>query len=180
MQEYRPSSFKLLPDVVKNIMIICGLAFLANTILESRGFDLNAMMGLYYPKSENFHWWQYFSHLFMHGNFTHLLFNMFAFWMFGNVLENLWGPKRFLLYFLVTGVGAALLHNVFTYVEISMLQNKAAALFNAPSADGFAIFMRDNIPYDYLNVEYKSAIGRPPSGRACSRPPRRFRWRRAA
>lgn len=158
MQEYRPSSFKLLPDVVKNIMIICGLAFLLNIILQGKGIDINSFLGLYYPGSENFHWWQYFSHLFMHGNFMHIFSNMLAFWMFGNVLENLWGPKRFLLYFLVTGIGAAMLYNLFTYYEISQLKNNAEIFFNTPSADGFAIFVRENIPYQYLNPEYSTVI----------------------
>ena len=123
MQEYRPSSFKLLPDVVKNIIIVCGLAFIANSLLESRHVDVNGFFGLYNPKSENFHWWQYFSHLFMHGSFSHLLFNLFAFWMFGNVLENLWGPKRFFIYFIITGLGAAFLYTAFSYYDISTLPN---------------------------------------------------------
>jgi membrane associated rhomboid family serine protease len=158
MQQFRPSSFKLLPDVVKNIMIISGLAFFAEWVLQKYGIELNQHFGLYLPMSPNFHWYQYFSYMFMHGSPMHLFLNMFAFWMFGNVLENLWGPKRFLIYFLVTGLGAALIHTAVGYYEIAMLQQKAEAFFNAPGADGFAVFIRENIPYQYLNAEYAMAV----------------------
>lgn len=159
MQQYRPSSFKLLPDVIKNIMIICGLAFLANMAFEAKfNSSLNDFFGLRLPASEKFHWWQYITHLFMHGNFMHILGNMFAFWMFGNVLENLWGPKRFLIYFLFTGIGAAALHTAVGYYEISTLQSQANAFYNTPSAEAFSVFVRDHIPYQYLNSEYSMAV----------------------
>ncbi len=118
MQEFRPSSFKLLPDVIKNIMIISALAFFADMALSRMGFDLNGYAGLYLPESDKFHWWQYFSYMFLHGSFTHIFLNMFAFWMFGGILENLWGPKRFLIYFLVTGLGAAFIHTLVGYYEL--------------------------------------------------------------
>ncbi len=140
-------------------MIVCTLSFLAYAALEEKGIiDLNAILGLYSPKSEHFHWWQYFTYMFMHGNFTHLLLNMFAFWMFGNVLENLWGPKRFFIYFVVTGVGAGILHTLIGFYEVGVLQNKAEAFYNSPGADAFAVFLRENIPYQFLNAEYASAV----------------------
>lgn len=159
MQQYRPSSFRLLPDVIKNILIICGLAYLANVVAEAKfGFSLNDIFGLRQHGAEKFHWWQYVTHLFMHGSLMHIMFNMFAFWMFGNTLENLWGPKRFLFYFLFTGIGAAVLHNAVGYYELHALQQKATAFYNAPSADAFSVFIRENIPYQYLNPEYSTAI----------------------
>ena len=158
MQEFRPSSFKLLPDVIKNIMIICALAFFANIVLEQMGFSLNEAAGLYLPASEKFHWWQYITYMFLHGSFSHIFLNMFAFWMFGGILENLWGPKRCLIYFLVTGLGAALIHTLIGYYELGSLQEKAQAFLNAPGADAFAVFVRENIPYQYLNPEYASAV----------------------
>lgn len=140
-------------------MIFSTLAFLADQVLEAKGIiSLSSVLGLHLPESDNFHWWQYFSYIFMHGSFMHIALNMFAFWMFGNVLENVWGPKKFFIYFIVTGVGAGLVHTAIGYYEISALQQKAEAFYNTPSADAFAVFVRDNIPYQYLNADYAAAI----------------------
>jgi membrane associated rhomboid family serine protease len=61
---------------------------------------------------------QLITYMFMHGSFSHILFNMFALWMFGNALENVWGPKRFLIYYMVTGLGAGLLHLLVIYIQV--------------------------------------------------------------
>ncbi len=107
---YRPTTFSLLPPVVKNLLILNGLFFLGTVVLESRGLDLVGMLGLFFPASPFFEPYQLFSHLFMHGSFGHLFSNMLALWMFGTPMENLWGPKRFLTYYLITGLGAAACH----------------------------------------------------------------------
>ncbi len=114
----RPLRFNLLPDVIKNLLIINGLFFLATIVLGSTfGLDLARMLGVYLPNSDNFQPFQLVTHMFMHANFSHILFNMFALWMFGYTLENVWGSKRFLIYYLVTGLGAALLHLGVNYWE---------------------------------------------------------------
>ena len=93
---YRPSSFSQLPEVVKNLLIINGLFFLATISLQGTGIDLVRWFALHQFQSPNFMPHQLITHFFMHANFTHLLFNMFALWMFGKILENVWGAKRFL------------------------------------------------------------------------------------
>ncbi len=118
MQQFRPGGFNVLPMVVKNLLIINGLFFLATIALDSMGIDLFKTLALYYPKSSQFGIWQLVTYMFMHGGFTHILFNMFALWMFGNVLENVWGPKRFLNYYLITGIGAGLTHLLVAYIRI--------------------------------------------------------------
>lgn len=119
MQQFRPGGFTLLPPVVKNLLIINGLFFLATLALGNAfGIDLYRILGLHFPGAQNFAPYQFISYMFMHGGFAHLFFNMFALWMFGNVLENVWGPKRFLLYYLVTGLGAALLHYAVLYWQM--------------------------------------------------------------
>lgn len=119
-QSIRPGGFSMLPMVVKNLLIINGLFFLATFAMGSAfQFDLVAIFGLHYPGSENFGVWQFVSYMFMHGGIWHIVFNMFALWMFGSVLENVWGPKRFLNYYLVTGIGAGLVHMLVTYFRIS-------------------------------------------------------------
>lgn len=109
MNEYRPGGFKILPPVVKNLIIINVLFFLVKLALRKYNIDLDYKLALFYPTSPFFEPWQLVTHLFMHASWTHLLFNMFALWMFGNVIENLLGAKRFLIFYFVCGFGAAFL-----------------------------------------------------------------------
>ncbi len=113
---YRPG-FNSIPPVVKNLIIVNVLMLLATFVLERVGIDLYTYLGLYFPLSEKFRLHQIFTHMFMHGGLTHLFFNMFALYMFGRVLESVWGPKRFLTFYLVTGVGAAILHSLVNFIE---------------------------------------------------------------
>ncbi len=123
MQQYRPSGFTMLPPVVKNLLIINGIFFLATIALHNGlGIDLVRYLGLHYPLSKDFGVWQLVSYMFMHGGFAHILFNMFALWMFGNVLENVWGPKRFLNYYLITGIGAGIIQLIVAWVRLSFVE----------------------------------------------------------
>lgn len=106
-----------MPPVVKNLIIINVVMLILTEVLKISGVNLNGILGLYFPKSEFFRSWQVATHMFMHGGFVHLLFNMFALWMFGRVLEQVWGPKRFLLYYLVTGLGAAFFFELVQYIQ---------------------------------------------------------------
>ena len=126
--QFRPGGFSLLPPVVKNLLIINGLVFLA-TISVDKVFkiDLNAMFGLYYVGSDLFRPYQFITYMFLHGNLAHLFFNMFAFWMFGNAIENLWGPKRFLIYYFATGIGAAAFHQLIQFIEVQTVTNQLVA-----------------------------------------------------
>lgn len=107
----------MLPVVVKNLLIINTLAFLASFTLERFNIDLNDMLGLHFFKASGFRPYQLLTYMFMHANFAHIFFNMFALWMFGNVLENIWGPKRFLIFYLVCGVGAGLTQELVQYIQ---------------------------------------------------------------
>lgn len=116
MNNYKPLSG--IPPVVKNLLIINTLLLLATMALKRMGFNLNDYLGLYYPISKWFMPHQFISSMFMHANIEHLFFNMFALFMFGRVLENVWGSKRFLIYYVATGVGAVLVHTVVSYIQI--------------------------------------------------------------
>jgi len=116
MQNFRPS-INTIPPVVKNLIIINVLMLAATYILEMKGIDLTNTLGLHYIQSPDFKPYQLVTHMFMHGGFMHLAFNMFALWMFGRVLESVWGPKRFFIYYFVTGLGAAALHTFVNYME---------------------------------------------------------------
>ena len=115
--QYSPSGFSFLPVVVKNLVIINGILFLAEFVLARFSIDLSNTLGLHFFMASDFRPWQLLTYMFMHGNFSHLFFNMFALWMFGATLENIWGPKRFLLLYVLCGLGAGLMQEGVQYIE---------------------------------------------------------------
>ncbi len=118
-QEYRPSSFQILPPVIKNLLIINTLLLIAKFVLSSSfNIELSEILGLHFFFASDFRPYQLITYMFMHGDFFHLLSNMFALWMFGSTLENFWGGKRFLTFYLITGLGAALTHYLVFYFGI--------------------------------------------------------------
>jgi membrane associated rhomboid family serine protease len=127
---YRPGNFNELPEVVKNLLILNGLFFLATVSLNNLGIDLVKILGLHQFQSPDFRPHQLITHLFMHGNFTHLFFNMFALWMFGKILENVWGSKRFLIYYVITGIGAASIHLLVSQYQIISISNQIPEMVN--------------------------------------------------
>lgn len=116
-----------IPPITKNLLIINGLFFLAKIVFQSRGIDLDIILGAFYPESVNFRGWQIVSHMFMHGNFTHILFNMFALWMFGSTVEQTIGQKKFLILYFVAGLGSFLLFNFTNYLQIEQLKEVVAS-----------------------------------------------------
>jgi len=135
-----------MPPAVLNLLIINVIFFLATQVLAWSGIDLVKYLGLYYPGSELFRPYQLITHMFMHATLTHLFFNMFALWMFGRVLESVWGSQRFLVYYFVTGLGAATLYLLVNYLSIHSMTNEAQALINTLSPDAFAEFMKHRFP----------------------------------
>lgn len=105
------------------------------------GIDLNGVLGIYFPKSEQFMPIQIITHMFMHGGFWHLFFNMYALYIFGQVLENVWGPKRFFIYYIVTGLGAALIHeSVIAYQYAQLAQNLSPDSLQTVLEEGTKLF----------------------------------------
>lgn len=153
MNNYRPQGFSLLPTIVKNLLIINGLFFLMTVVVQNTfQKDLSDWLALYYPGAPEFKAYQFVTHLFMHGNFMHLFSNMFALWMFGSALENIWGPKKFLTYYIITGLGAAVLHTLVIYVEMSSLQAAANQFFANPSNKAFEHFVLNSVPQQFQPV----------------------------
>ena len=114
--------FSLMPTVVKNLLIINGLVFLGMVSIRSTfGVDITQWLGLYFPASESFNPFQLISHMFMHGNFRHIISNMIMLWFLGSAMENHWGSQRFLIYYILTGLGASALQigvNGYEYYNI--------------------------------------------------------------
>jgi membrane associated rhomboid family serine protease len=139
MQQFQPRGFSFLPVVVKNLLIINGIFFLATIVFDrTLHTDLIDILGLHYISSEKFQPYQFITYMFMHGSLGHIFFNMFAVWMFGSAIENLWGPKRFLIYYLITGIGAALIHYTIVYFELRPVISVLDAYINDPSSVNLA------------------------------------------
>ena len=117
--------FRNIPVITKNLLIVNFLAFVATWLLQQRGIDLADICGLHFFMASGFHWYQFITYMFLHANLTHIFFNMFALWMFGVVVENVWGPKKFLFYYILCGVGAGIMQELVQYATFAY-ENLAA------------------------------------------------------
>lgn len=156
MSDLRPSSFDRFPMVVKNILIINGLMYLATMVLQNTfNIDLSNYLGLFFFTSEYFKPHQIISHMFMHGSLMHIFSNMFALWMFGSILENAWGPKRFLIFYLICGLGGAITHMAFTAYQIHLVQGEINLFFESVTIDNFKMLLEGHrsllYDSDYIN-----------------------------
>ena len=103
-----------IPTVTKNLLLINVIAFILMWLLQRVSFmggtpiDLNNIFGLHFFLATDFQFYQLFTYMFMHANLEHIFFNMFALWMFGMVVEHVWGPRRFLFYYIICGIGAGI------------------------------------------------------------------------
>ena len=109
-----------LPPVTKNLLIINVLCFFGYIVAQKYGIDLNNTLGLHFFLASDFNLAQLVTYMFMHANFQHIFFNMFAVWMFGRTLEHVLGAKRFLSYYMVCGIGAGLVQELVQYIQYAM------------------------------------------------------------
>ncbi len=119
----RGGFFGSTPPAVKNIIIINVLVMIMISLKEQ---FMIGNFALFYPTSPYFHWWQIITHMFMHGGFWHLFFNMYTLFIFGTVLERVWGSRKFLLFYFVTGIGAALLHTGVQFIQAQVYMSQIA------------------------------------------------------
>jgi len=117
MSAYRQSPFSNLTPVVKNLLIINVIFFVATFLLRNT-FDMDRWLAIYYFNSPNFKLWQIISYMFMHGNFLHIFFNMLALFMFGPMLEYSVGAKRFLNLYFICGIGAIIIQWIVQAIQI--------------------------------------------------------------
>ena len=153
--QYSPQGFNILPPVVKNLLILNGIFYLATFALGNAfHIDLVNIFGLHYWAADSFRPWQFITYMFMHdpNNFSHILFNMFALWMFGYLLENVWGPRKFLFYYIFTGIGAALFHYAIWYYQFSPAIDAVNAFISDPSLAGFEEF-RSSSHFNLMDKE---------------------------
>ena len=128
-----------LPQVTKNILILNIVFFLATLILESQGIDLIGSFGAHYVNSVLFKPFQIVTHFFMHGNILHIFFNMWMFIMLGAYLEQIWGPKRYFIFYLASAIGAFALYNAIGVFHLVNLRNELSSVFPIQDIDNLII-----------------------------------------
>jgi membrane associated rhomboid family serine protease len=156
-----------MPPVVKNLLILNVVMFIVTVIGEQQGIRMTYLLGGYVFGSPFFEPYQMVTHFFMHGGLFHIFFNMFALVIFGSVLEQVWGPKRFFIFYIATALGAFVFHQVVGYMEFKQIE---AALI----ADGYDMFevnkriselhVQGMIFTEPLLRDYQIAIGVPVVG----------------
>jgi len=171
---YRPrgfGGFSLFPPIIKNLLIINGVVFLLQTMLNNLSFDgvpgwyiinrwfaLNPLTGVDTAgQSYNFQIWQLITYQFMHGGFGHILFNMFALWMFGIEIENMWDPKKFLTFYLLCGVVAGIFHLFLSSIfglPTAVTIGASGAVYGVMIA--FALFFPDRPIYLYFFIPIRA------------------------
>ena len=105
-----------LTDAIKHLIIINVILFVAPQLLK---LDFTNILALHFPKNEHFGIWQYVTHMFMHGSFSHILFNMYGLWAFGTPLEQMWGKKKFVFFYFSAGIGAGLIYTLANYYQFN-------------------------------------------------------------
>jgi len=156
--------FRNIPPVVKNLLIINVLMFLATFALQ-QNMDIRTELGLYNFKSEHFRPYQIVTYMFMHGDFFHLLFNMFALVMFGSILERIWGAKRFLIFYFVTGIGAVVLYSIVNYIEyMGYVSQLTTSDLNEIREHGREVFMNSQRYRDDIMNNVNASLNTPMVG----------------
>jgi len=166
MNGFERPNFGSVPPVVKNLIIINVIMLLATWVVENVfRIDLSSILGLYSFGSEHFRPFQVITHMFMHGGIMHLFFNMFALWMFGRVLEQVWGSQRFFLYYFVTGIGAVVLHSTVNFIEISVVKSHLTAeQINLVLKEGYSLWEQGQTYADPQMAKFCALLNVPTVG----------------
>jgi membrane associated rhomboid family serine protease len=135
-------------ETVKHLLIINCIFFLATIIVGESMYDFFA---LHFPDSPKFEYWQIITHMFMHGDFSHILFNMIGLWMFGTPMEQMWGKNKFIFYYLSTGLGAALLQITIYYYQVNQV-NEFFSDLNLNSSIISEFYLSSRLPADIINT----------------------------
>lgn len=150
--QYRPGGFLQMPVVTKNIIIISVLLFAATYLTQDSNLNLYDYLGLHHHLAPTFKPHQFVTYIFMHGSFMHIFFNMFGVYMFGQVLEQVWGPKKFLIFYILTGLGAAVTQYIIMHIQITENLDAINQNINLFIEDANYKAMLINQKYEYLNA----------------------------
>lgn len=153
---FNRSIFSQMPPVTKNLLIVNVIIFLAMAIFPDKiGVMMNRHCGLHYYLSQDFIFTQFISYQFVHANFGHLFFNMFALFMFGMVIESIFGPKRFLTYYLICGIGAGLIQMGVNAIELHLLTQQLVEANHPIDIQNGTVWIMNNVDYSqYTDIIY--------------------------
>jgi len=144
--------------IVKNLIIINALMLLAAYVIGDRfHISLDNLLGLHYYKSQYFKPYQFVTHMFMHGGIMHLFFNMYALFLFGVALESVWGSRKFFTFYIITGLGAALINMLVNYFQFSHLTNEINAFINSPSPLSFELLIKKHF-LGFFSTESEASV----------------------
>lgn len=139
----------LFPPIVRTILLLNVALFALTQFMAGMGIDLTAILAMHYPGSPDYRHWQWVTHFFMHGNFSHIFSNLLALWMFGAPLENYWGKNKFMAYYFITAFGAALLHLGVQAYTYEMYNAKANDFKQEVTFGSFQKFLHDSKTGNY-------------------------------
>ncbi|MCL2327917.1 MAG: rhomboid family intramembrane serine protease [Bacteroidetes bacterium] len=178
MSNYSLSGFSGLTPVVKNLLILNVAMFVIGIVLRmTGGFDMVHLLGLHYISATEFKPVQLISYMFLHATFdsqgqlvfTHIFFNMFALWMFGTILEQYWGAKRFFIFYMVCGIGAGLVQILVAYIRLQNLtdgipQEQLSELMNVINTQGAELIWQKKNYTDAFLGELNRVVNVPTVG----------------
>jgi membrane associated rhomboid family serine protease len=110
-------------DAIFVLIAVNAILCIVTYLVPGMKYPMFETLALYFPKNENFKWWQFVTNMFMHGGLTHILFNMYALWAFGSPLEIMWGKQRFLLFYFLSGIGAGVIYTLVNYYQFNNIYN---------------------------------------------------------
>ena len=110
-------------SAIKILIVVCIVLFVITFMVPDMRRPMFESLALYFPQSENFRIWQFVTNVFMHGGFAHIFFNMYALWAFGSPLEQMWGRNKFLIFFFLSGIGAAIIYTLVNYFQFNSIYN---------------------------------------------------------
>lgn len=150
-----------LTPTVKNLLIINVIAYLIPSVLGLSG--INRILGLYYFDSPFFYPFQFFTYMFSHGGFMHIFFNMLMLFFLGPLLEQFWGGKKFLTFYLITGIGAGFIYLLINFFQLSPLKSAVEDYSLNPNPEDFytIIAKYDKYNFDYSNRVYEAYFDNP-------------------
>ena len=153
-------------DAIKHLIIINVIVFVAPQLLK---LDFTNVLALHFPENEHFGIWQYITHMFMHGSFSHILFNMYGLWAFGTPLEQMWGKKKFIFFYFSAGIGAGLIYTLVNYYQFNGIYEQLANLgltagdiqniLNAGSYNDPRITISNEKMIEFYSLYHTPAVG---------------------
>lgn len=120
-------------DAIKVLIIVNVIFYVIPYLVPGIEKGMFEALALYFPQNEHFRYWQFVTNMFMHGGFTHLLFNMYALWAFGTPLELMWGRNKFLFFYFLSGIGAGVIYTLVNYFQFNAIYNELISLGVSPA-----------------------------------------------